>query len=451
MRRTTAIWIGVAAAGALLVVGSGIALITRRGGGHAAGADGSSSTGPGGTDLLGPNPSGSASGSAGPSPSASGSAAPSPGDNHTPVRGGQAPAVFAHPGVAVSRSGLDYVRGKVTAGAQPWKSAYDSMRNSSYASLSRTPAPRPVVECGSYSTPNNGCSEEREDALAAYADALVWYISRDARYASQAIRIMDAWSATLTGHDNSNSPLQTGWSGASWARAAELIKHTYTGGWPNIGRFADMLRTKYLANLIDGSGSNGNWELIMTDAAMGISVFLDDKASFNQALATWRGRVPAYVYLKSDGPTPLSPPNRKKSGSALTGYWYGQTTLVDGLAQETCRDFGHTAMGLNAAFHAAETARVQGVDLWGEQRTRLAAALEFHAPYELGTPAPSWLCGGNINRGTGGYWEPAYNALHTRLGMGLQKTGELLATRRPVGTDNHSSGWETLTFFDNPN
>jgi hypothetical protein len=439
MRRRTAIWVGIAVLGALLL-GGGVALIQHGRDSHRPVAGGPGSTGSDAPDA-----------STSPSRSASASPSASAGPSLTPTKGAQAPAAFAHPGVVVSRSELDYIRGRVAAGAQPWKSAYDSLRASPYASLSRTPAPRAVVDCGSHSVPDNGCTEEREDALAAYADALLWYLSRDARYATQAIRIMDAWSATLTQHTNSNAPLQTGWSGASWARAAELVKHTYPGGWPDLGRFATMLRTVYLPVLINGSGANGNWELIMTDAAMGISVFLDDKASFNRTLATWRGRVPAYVYLKSDGPTPLSPPGHQKSGAALTSYWYGQTTLVDGLAQETCRDFGHTAMGLNAAFHAAETARVQGVDLWGEQRTRLAAALEFHAPYELGTPAPSWLCGGTINRGTGGYWEAAYNALHTRLGMGLPKTGELLAARRPVGTDNHSSGWETLTFYDDPN
>ncbi len=41
------------------------------------------------------------------------------------------------------------------------------MTASGYGSLSRTSRPRAVVECGSCSTPNNGCSEEREDAIAA--------------------------------------------------------------------------------------------------------------------------------------------------------------------------------------------------------------------------------------------------------------------------------------------
>jgi hypothetical protein len=230
-----------------------------------------------------------------------------------------------------------------------------------------------------------------------------------------------------------------------------LIKYSYPGGWPGADRFATLMRTVYLPVLIGGSKANGNWELIMTDAALGIAVFLNDTASFNRALATWRGRVPAYIYLKSDGPTPLSPPNSRKTGGSLTSYWYGQTTLVDGLAQETCRDFGHTAMGFNAAFHAAETARAQGIDLWSEQRTRFVAGLEFHAQYETGKVAvPSWLCGGKFNKGTGGYWEAAYNALHTRLGVNLPYTDELLKSRRPVGTDNHSSGWETLTFYGNP-
>src|SRR6185295_17401909 len=118
--------------------------------------------------------------------------------------------------------------------------------------------------------------------------------------------------------------------------------------------------------LTKGSGANGNWELIMVDALMGAGVFLDDKAIFNRAVSLWRGRVPAYMYVKSDGPTPKSPPGRTKRGEALIKYWQGQSTFVDGLAQETCRDFGHTFYGLAAMVNAAETARQQGVDLYGE-------------------------------------------------------------------------------------
>src|SRR2546421_9944600 len=98
-------------------------------------------------------------------------------------------------------------------------------------------------------------------------------------------------------------------------------------------------------------------------------------------------------------------------------------------------------MGFNAAFHAAETARAQGIDLWGEQKTRFAAGLEFHAQYELGAAVPSWLCGGHVTLGTGGDWGGADNAPHNRLGGGLSKTREALAVPRPAGNDNHIAGW----------
>src|SRR5256885_13260206 len=211
------------------------------------------------------------------------------------ARPGAAPApapaaAFHHPGVLVSQAELDFTRGKVQAGAQPWKSAFDQLRSSRYGSLTRTAKPRANVECGSHSNPNFGCSDEREDALAAYSDALAWYVTRDSRYATKAIQLMDAWSATLRTHTNSNAPLQTGWAGAGWSRAAELMRYAYPGGWPNAGRFATMLRTVYLPVLSKGSGANGNWELIMTDALLGIAVFLDDRASFDKAVALWRGR-----------------------------------------------------------------------------------------------------------------------------------------------------------------
>jgi hypothetical protein len=77
--------------------------------------------------------------------------------------------------------------------------------------------------------------------------------------------------------------------------------------------------------------------------------------------------VPAYFYLTSDGELPHVPPGGTKvDKTALTKLWYDQSRFVDGLAQETCRDFGHTQYGLAAMINAAETARQQGVDLYGE-------------------------------------------------------------------------------------
>ncbi|MFD7156369.1 alginate lyase family protein [Kribbella sp. NPDC059898] len=362
-----------------------------------------------------------------------------------------APATFTHPGVGVSQAQLDFVRAKVQTGAQPWTDAFNQAKSSSYASLSRTPKPRAVVECGPYSNPNYGCTDEREDAIAAYTDALLWYLTRDDRYAQKSIQLMDAWSATIQDHTNSNAPLQTAWAASSWPKAAEIIKYEY-GNWPNAGRFATMLRNVYVPKIINGSNSNGNWELSMTEALQGIGVFLEDKAIYDKAIALYRLRVPAYVYLESDGALPKTVPSQNlNTRDKIVSYWQGQGTFVTGLTQETCRDFTHTGYGISSISHVLETARIQGVDMYPEFGERLRQALGFQSKWERNLePVPSWLCNGTLNRGLGPITEVGYNALHTRLGIAMTNTQALTESRRPAGSNNLFVAWETLTHAENP-
>jgi hypothetical protein len=362
------------------------------------------------------------------------------------------PTTFTHPGVLVSQPQLEFVRTQVNAGAEPWLDAYNQMIHSSYASASRAPHARATVECGSFSMPNNGCTDEREDAIAAYTNALAWYITKDPSYATRAIAIMDAWSAVLKSHTNSNAPLQTGWAGSVWPRAAEIIRYTYTG-WSSasLTRFQAMLRTVYLPEIINGSNSNGNWELAMMEAAVGISVFLDDHASYDRAIAKFRARVPAYIYLTTDGALPVPPPGSSDTKAQLIAFWQGQSTFTDGLAQETCRDFTHTGYGISSTAHIAETTRIQGQDLYPEIRERLRQALGFHARYEVGAAVPSSLCGGSLNLGLGPITEVGFNALHNRLGIAMTNTQAYTEGHRPAGTNNLFVAWETLTHANNPN
>ncbi|MEV1171808.1 alginate lyase family protein [Nonomuraea sp. NPDC049784] len=291
-------------------------------------------------------------------------------------------------------------------------------------------------------------------APAAYTDALVWYITRDSRYAERAIQIMDAWSAVIIDHTNSNAPLQTGWAGSSWPRAAEIIRYTYTG-WSSAGvnRFATMLRNVYLPEVINGSlRTNGNWELSMMDAAIGIAVFLEDKTAYDKAVSTFRARVPAYIYLTGDGAFPKGPAGSGIDTRAeVVDYWQGQDTFVDGLSQETCRDFTHTGYGLAAIAHIAETARIQGQDLYPEVADRLRHALGLHAKYQLGTAVPSWLCGGSLTLGLGPVTEVGFNALHNRMGIAMANTQTLAEQQRQAGSNNLFVAWETLTHAGNPN
>lgn len=109
----------------------------------------------------------------------------------------KAPSHFTHPGVLLDTAQLNLIQSKVAQGAQPWSNAYSAMLADPLASLSRIPSPTTVVQCGPTSTPNIGCTAERQDALAAYAMSLAWYISDGTQYAQKAMSYMNAWAQTI--------------------------------------------------------------------------------------------------------------------------------------------------------------------------------------------------------------------------------------------------------------
>jgi hypothetical protein len=348
---------------------------------------------------------------------------------------------FHHPGVLVNRAQLEFIKAKVAAGAEPWKSAFEAAKASPEGSLNYTPKPRQTVECGPYSKPDLGCKDEQRDSVAAYTQALLWFISGEKRYAQNAIAIMNAWSSTLTGgHQNSNGPVQAAWCGEQFPRAAEIIRYTCDDWSPaDVARFQDMLVKQFVPFIIKGSCQNGNKELAMADALINIGVFNDNREIFDRGIEMWRGRAPAYIYLSSDGPTPL-----KAAGCAEMPIWGNKgltTPLVDGLLQESVRDSGHANMGLAAMVNAAETARQQGIDLYGEQAKRIIAALEFQAQFLAPNNAKPPQ---NLEFNVHPTWEIAYNHYHNRMGQALPKMGAVLQRIRPTGV-NHHMAWETLT------
>jgi hypothetical protein len=414
---------GAGGAGGANTGGAGGADTGGRGGANTGGTGGASTSGAGGANTGVPDA----------APAAD--SLPPPG-----LDGGSVGASgFKHPGVVVSRGQLDFLKAKIAAGEQPWTGIADALKRQSYASPTYKAKPVPNVICGPYSNPSVGCADEWRDGMAAYAQAMLWYVTGDESYAKNAIAIMNAWSSTLEGHSNSNGPLQQGWAGAMWPRGAEIIRHTY-GGWSaaDIARFETMLKTQYLPGVINGSGANGNWELTMIDAAIAIGVFLDDKAAFDKAVTMWRQRVPAYFYMSSDGPRPVPAPRGSTN-------WNGATVFMDGISQETCRDLTHTQYGIASAMYVAETALIQGVDLYAEQAKRLATTVEFHAGFLDGVPPPAWLCGGSLAGVTARpTWEIAYNHFANRLGMPLPHTRNLVMRIRPTGGDHHMS-WESMS------
>jgi Alginate lyase len=388
---------------------------------------------------------------------------------NSPLTTSATPSNFKHPGVLVDIARLNYVKGQINAGVEPFTSAYEAAKTSSLGSLSyrvQGPPSNHLIECGSGSVPDHGCSIEDSDASAAYTQALLWFISGNATYAKNAITIMNTYARNLTGgHTDSNAPLQSAWTAEKWPAAAEIIRYTYTG-WAasDIAAFQKMLTTQYLPyiNNNQGAGKNGNWELSMIDGMLGIAIFNDDKTLYASTLTLWKKWVPAYFYNHAaDGNEPV-----KFSGSPSN--WNGQTVFnaaTSGVSQETCRDTQHAQLGLAATINAAETAYIQGTDLYTPMQARLSTALEYHARMLQGVrntsqtdtvAVPSGfpgLCDGSYIPVLKGTMERAYNAYHNRLGVALPQTlKHLVNDVRPkaVPDDMHDVILETLTHGGSP-
>jgi hypothetical protein len=203
-----------------------------------------------------------------------------------------------------------------------------------------------------------------------------------------------------------------------------------------------MLLTQYVPSIIGGSDENGNKELAMSEALINIGIFNNDRALFEAGVKMWRGRAPAYIYLSSDGPKPVLPPNGEMP------YWTNKglsTPFVDGLLQESMRDPHHANMGFASLVNVAETGRQQGLDLYAEQGRRIVAAMEFQAQF---LPPNSAIPPANLVFSLQPTWEIAYNHLHHRLGLELPYMAKVMPTNRPTGADNIHMVWETLTHGD---
>jgi hypothetical protein len=347
---------------------------------------------------------------------------------------------WQHPGVLVSQAQLDTIEEQYVAGNPVIVSQVLMAQKSNYGSLTYVPQgpwPGGVEQCGSYSSPDDGCSYGDDDSGAAYVQALLWYITGNKTYAANAINIMNAYARGMKGFAGftpgypcpascTNGPLQAAWDAEKWPRAAEIIRYGKGGsaGWAqaDITAFSNMLHNIYEPLIYNGSDYNGNWELSMVEAMMGIAVFNEDAALLAHAREYWTQRVPAYFYYQPlDGDTqPPFPPGRQ--GGAT---WNGQlifNSITSGVAQETCRDLKHTEDGIAASINAAETDYIQGGILYtaNGSEDRLVRSLNLMAGMEsaASTSAPTDFCTGHEDKlelGAGTTYVIGYNEYHNRL------------------------------------
>jgi hypothetical protein len=226
---------------------------------------------------------------------------------------------FVHPGVLNTRQSISYVKARL--GQEPWKLAFDRMRESEFANLAYVSQPVPSVDCGPYNQPDTGCTNQRRDGIAAYTHALIWSFTGDSTYAKKAQEILDSWASIHTQFTLENAGLMAAWSSEMYPRVGELLINT---DWPGRGRFKQWLANVIYPMIKNGrpTTAGGNWDMSMADGLIQIGVFLDSPTMFNKGISLWKDRVRAYFYLKSDGSLPVSP--RKpviKENTRILSFW----------------------------------------------------------------------------------------------------------------------------------
>ncbi|WP_285404612.1 alginate lyase family protein [Luteibacter sp. ME-Dv--P-043b] len=271
----------------------------------------------------------------------------------------QAAATFVHPGVMHTAS--DIARIKSHLSQEPWASGYAVLRDDRLSSPTYRArgghCPHVVRDVPAKAM----CMIEfDDDANAAYQQAVMWVLSDDPRYATNAINILNAWSGNLVSIEGADAPLAAGLDGFKFVAAAELIRHS-DAHWSaaDVKASEDMFRRVFYPVIGNFAPyANGNWDSSCMKTMMAIGVYTNDWPMFNRALD--------YYY---NGP----------SNGSLTHY------VIDtkGETQESGRDQTHTQLGIGNLAEVAEVAWAQGFDLYAAHGNRLLAGFEYVASYNL--------------------------------------------------------------------
>ena len=359
------------------------------------------------------------------------------------------PVAFVHPGLL--HNDADFERMRTNLDREPWNSGWAKLTANPHASLDYQPRPVAEVVRGrdSLHTQTENYSLLFNDAAAAYACALRWRISGDARYAEKSVAILNAWSAQLKKLSGSaDVDLAAGIYGYELANAAEIVR-TFPG-WPpdDFARFQKMMLEVFLPINQDFLQRHNNaridhywanWDLCNLASMMAIGVLCDRREIYDAAI----------TYLKSGA----------GNGAIRNAVYYVHPGGL-GQWQESGRDQGHTVMGIGIMGAICEMAWKQGDDLYGYDDNRFLAGCEYVAKYNLGGAVPfkpysndkvkqttnSATARGDLRP----VWELVYNHYVKLRGLPAPYTTQMAAKVRPEGGGGNygpnSGGFDQLGY-----
>ena len=281
-----------------------------------------------------------------------------------------------HPCMLHTAADFDLIKEKVNASAQPWKSGWDVLVASPYASATYTPSPVATLIRGGGSkeepNPDNYASAYR-DAAAAYQLAIRWKITGDNTYADKVVQILNAWATTCTAiNGDSNKFLASGLYGYQFANAAEIVRG-YTG-WASADftKFKNWMTTLWYPLAADflqrhnGTCSShywANWDVANMNTVLAIGILTDDTQKINFAIDYFKKGV-------GSGNIHNTVVYRHKVGTEDLGQ-----------CQESGRDQGHATLVIAMVGTFCQMAYNIGIDLFAYDSNRVLALAEYTAKY----------------------------------------------------------------------
>lgn len=349
---------------------------------------------------------------------------------------------FIHPGVLHSQKDFDHLYQIVQNKVQPAYGSFllikDNLRSS--ANYQMNGPYKTISRDGEF---NWTKTKMETDFSAAYLNAIMWMVTKDAAHAKKSMDILLAYADTLTTIPATNdAPLLAGLEGFKIVYAAEVLKHTYTGmNRSQLKKITGMITNIFLPVIEEfykaPPYTNGNWGSIVTKTYMAAAIFLDNRKMYNKAKK---------FYLSAN------------DNGTIANYISGAT----GQVQESGRDQGHSQLGIGALATICEEAYVQGDDLYSALNNRLMLGFEYVARYNLGddtVPFTTWkdITGKYSDwtvistKGRGNFipiYEMVYRHYVSRKGLAMPYTKQVIDKIRPEGFDRDQPAFGTFLFAE---
>lgn len=295
---------------------------------------------------------------------------------------------FIHPGISLSAGDLNRIQKMVRLGYEPWATAFDDFSSASKASknyiiknIDKKGNPK-YEEMGD----GNGQYEARQDADAAYAQTLMWYITGDDDYSHKALKIIRSWYTSLK--RKTGDMLTAGMVMQKFCFAAEVLRYTPKSGWMDTDTkgFTDF--TAIMLPSTDRPTAFMNQGGIATMGYMSIAIFNNKKEQYITAIKR--------ATIGNESQAPNRDYSLKNQIREVTDSVSGKSVMV---LVEMGRDQGHAQGDVGALGSLVQTAYVQntkvnsngdivtdgtGVNLFRFLNNRLLTGAEIVAKYNLG-------------------------------------------------------------------